>query len=56
MENYVGVVSDTAREGEAERMRDGAEGKRIPTLLWTPGKLREVANGFSSKFDNMAAA
>ena len=44
MKNCAGVASDTAREGEAERMRDGAEGTRIPTPLWTLGKLREVAN------------
>ena len=44
MESYAGVASDTAREGEAERMRDGGEGKRIPTPQWTLGKLREVAN------------
>ena len=30
-ESYAGVASDTAREGEAEKMRDGEEGKRIPT-------------------------
>ena len=44
MESYAGVASDTARENEGERMRDGGEGKRIPTPQWTLGKLREVAN------------
>ena len=44
MESYAGVASGMAREGEAKRMRDGAEGKRIPTLQWTLGKLREVPN------------
>lgn len=31
-----------AREGEAERMREGGEGKRIPTAQRAFGKLREV--------------
>lgn len=44
MESYAGVASDAAREIEAERMGDGAEGKRIPTPQWMLGKLREVPN------------
>ena len=46
-ESYAGVTADEAREGEADRMRDGADGMRIPTAQWMLGKLRE---GFCSKF------
>ena len=41
-ESYAGVTADEAREGEADRMRDGADGMRIPTAQWMLGKLREV--------------